>query len=630
MSIFGIYSFLFIISSYCGVVFLSWSQTHYLYLRGSTYIASLPLTLGITTGLVFAVLVIVYFFTRPFDKLVKNIKRNKHEPTEQEKITALKTYKKINIVSIISTIIGFVLGNGIIILIKVIKGSQDYEPLKIGFAMLQAISFGAMASMYTVLVMNERLAKFRVLLKINTLKDNQRTTTISGSLTLLIIITVFYIALNMMIVPFEIITTDGYQRIADPFSFFFKYSCLQLFLSLLTSFWPGAVILYAIKKRMKITNKLVNDLSNRSDLTARINISMIDDFGLLTSSINKLMSNLSDMITGLQSGTDSVTQSAQILSDVSSSSSLSINQMSDFISKIDEEDEKQNELIMGVSYDIDKLKSSAVEVELSMIEQSSSMQQNSAAIAEMAANINSVAKMTQQADEVSAQLSQTSEKGTSMISKAVTSITEIQESSKKVQDIVKIIQSIASQTNLLSMNAAIEAAHAGQSGSGFAVVANEVRSLASSSSKSAKDIQVQIKEMIEKIDSGVEAITEAGIAFNQIAQGVQENTQLIQTITNAMSEQKAGAEETMKVTTTVCEALAQINERTKLQATYAQNVQNAMLNVVESSKKVSQAIDDGKKASLDLTENVKQVERMATENFSTIDSMKSNMSKFSV
>lgn len=629
MSIFSIYLILFVSSSYIGVAFMSWTQVTFLHYRPSDYLPGLPLIMIITTALIAIDAIIVYFYARPFDKLVTRIKNGGEPASQEEKQNALKTYRKMNTVTIISTIVGFIFGNGITVMIKVIKGVVPAEPKRLIFAMLQAIVFGAMASMYTVLVMNEKFAKYRKLLRIHEISNNQ-TSTISGTIRLLIVVYILYFSMNMMIVPYQVLYLQDLSPVTNAFSFYFSNSLIVFVLSVLTGIFPIHVILKGIRDRMKATADIVNDLGSKGDLSARIDISMIDDFGVLTSSINGLMEKLSQMIMGLRQGSDSVAESAKVLSDVSVSASSAIVQMSESFNRVNQEDEKQNQLILGVNQDINNLKESATSIEMSMTDQSSAMQENSAAINQMAANIRSVAEMAQKADVVSGALSQTSQEGNEIISRVVETILKIQESSQKVQEMVKLIQGIASQTNLLSMNAAIEAAHAGVYGAGFAVVADEVRSLATSSSKSAKAIQLQIKDMVEKITSGVEAITQAGSAFSQIASGVQENTNLIQTITNAMEEQRIGAEETMKVTTTVCETLEKINGLTKQQSNYVQNVKKAMETVIDSTQKVSESITEGKKAAQEINNTVSEVEKMAAENLSTVDSMKNQMSMFTV
>lgn len=259
MSIYTIYLTLFVSSSYLGVALLSWTQMKYIHFRANEYLHWLPLTMTITTVLIIIDALIIYFYARPFDKLVNRIKSGGNEATLEEKQNALKTYKKMNTVTIISTIIGFIFGNGITILIKVLKGILPAEPNRIIIAMIQAVIFGAMASMYTVLVMNEKFSKYREMLKIHSLDEKERTTTISGTMALLITVTVLYIAVNMMIVPYQLIYLQKKAPLENAFSFYFANSIKMFFISVLTSCWPIIVILNGIKKRMQATAKLVND-----------------------------------------------------------------------------------------------------------------------------------------------------------------------------------------------------------------------------------------------------------------------------------------------------------------------------------------------------------------------------------
>ena len=380
---------------------------------------------------------------------------------------------------------------------------------------------------------------------------------------------------------------------------------------------------------VKNTKKIV-ELSANGDLSNLFNIEIFDDLGYMTSSTNELISSMSSMIKVLQSQTDQVEESAQVLSDVATTSASANNLMSETFERINNETLRQNELILSVSNDVSSLTESANHLKEYMLSESSAMQQNSASIAEMTANINSMANMTKKADAMFDELTQTSEEGNKLVAQAVTSISEIQKASKEVQSIVKTIQEIASQTNLLSMNAAIEAAHAGEFGTGFAVVADEVRSLATSSATSAKEIQAHIKDIVSKINVGVEAISSAGSAFKNIDQGVSENRELIKSLALAMEEQRIGAEETMKVTVEVTDALEKANELVHEQNEYAANVRTAMDNVVASSAEVSRVIKDGNAATDNINDAVQMIAQTSEQNNDVVRSMKEQINIYKV
>ncbi len=119
----------------------------------------------------------------------------------------------------------------------------------------------------------------------------------------------------------------------------------------------------------------------------------------------------------------------------------------------------------------------------------------------------------------------------------VDAIHRMEASSEAISDIISIIQSIAVQTNLLALNAAVEAARAGQAGAGFAVVASEVRALAQRSSDAADDINQRIQLSVAEIKSGVDLVTEAGAALEEIRGAVDETASMIGNIATASTAQ---------------------------------------------------------------------------------------------
>jgi len=187
--------------------------------------------------------------------------------------------------------------------------------------------------------------------------------------------------------------------------------------------------------------------------------------------------------------------------------------------------------------------------------QSAAITESSAAIEEMIANTQSVSNTLSKNAESVKDLQEASEIGHSGLNEVAADIKEIAKESESLLEINSVMQSIASQTNLLSMNAAIEAAHAGESGRGFAVVADEIRKLAESSSKQSKTIGGVLKKIKSSIDKITKSTDNVITKFEAIDGGVKTVAEQETGILNAMSEQSAGSAQIMQ-------AIAQVNDIT--------------------------------------------------------------------
>ncbi|MCL2245060.1 MAG: methyl-accepting chemotaxis protein [Treponema sp.] len=207
-------------------------------------------------------------------------------------------------------------------------------------------------------------------------------------------------------------------------------------------------------------------------------------------------------------------------------------------------------------------------------EQSAAVTQSSAAIEEMIANIHSVSNSLHKNTENVKELQEASEIGHAGINGIAADIQEITRESESLLEINSVMQNIAAQTNLLSMNAAIEAAHAGEAGRGFAVVADEIRKLAESSSAQSKTISAALKKIKSSIDTITKSTGDVLKKFDAIDEGVKTVAEQDKSVLNAMDEQGQGSKQ-------VLQAMGRLSELTE-------GVKREASQMVENSRKAMQ------------------------------------------
>ncbi len=629
MSVFKKYLITFVPTIFIGVTVLRWYALEFVYRTPEKMWSGSPTTYITTLLLSFVVLGLVYYITKPFDNLIKKINEG-YEPTTAERNAALGVYSKIKLITVIANLLGFFVGQIVVIIMEVSMGITEYNLTRIVFTVMQAVSVGSVSAFFTIFTFNEMISSQRELLKIRNVEgfNIKNPVPYSYSLGIIIIISLIHMSINTLCVGYGLIDFMNTAVVANPLHVFLRSGIIVFFTSFIPCFSLIGIVLNGLKKRIARTQSQINQIAKEGDLKSQINIIMFDDFGCLNASINSFINQISLMISKIREGTNVVADSANVLSSTVDSAAQALLQMNQSVSQINSEEENQDTLIQQAHKDILSLTEGVYKVQSQVVSQSASMEQSSSAVTQMAANISSVANMTQKAGDVSDKLSVVSEQGNESVVKAVEAVTAIQTASMEVQEIVKSIQAIASQTNLLSMNAAIEAAHAGSYGAGFAVVADEVRSLASSSASSAKDIQKRIKDMVKKVTDGVNAIQEAGNAFGNIKVNVEENTNLIRKISQAMNEQSTGAAETMTAANGVLDSIAAIKELTENQTEFAKKVQEAMQKVVESSFEVAKKLDTATQTTENLESAIKNVESMSVKNSAAVNVVTESMKVF--
>ncbi len=209
-----------------------------------------------------------------------------------------------------------------------------------------------------------------------------------------------------------------------------------------------------------------------------------------------------------------------------------------------------NRIIAGLNEGADQVNDAAGQVSGSSqqlaegaSEQASSLEETSSALEQMAAMTRTNAENAKQANQLTDQARTAAQSGNKTMGQLNEAMTAINESSGKISKIIKVIEEIAFQTNLLALNAAVEAARAGEHGKGFAVVADEVRNLAQRAAQAARETTGLIEDSVNRAKEGTDVAGEVGRALGAIVSDVSKVADLVNGITQASQEQAQGVDQ---------------------------------------------------------------------------------------
>ncbi|WP_294424905.1 [Fe-Fe] hydrogenase large subunit C-terminal domain-containing protein [uncultured Treponema sp.] len=208
-----------------------------------------------------------------------------------------------------------------------------------------------------------------------------------------------------------------------------------------------------------------------------------------------------------------------------------------------------------------------------------SVSTSSSAVEEMIANINSINSILEHNAESVGLLDGATRKGMTGIENVAELVSKIEENSNGLSEMSSVIQKIASQTNLLAMNAAIEAAHAGDSGRGFAVVADEIRKLAESSGSQARKISDVLKNVKQLIDATFKDTGDVQKEFSEVVQLSGTVVEQEQTVRRAISEQNEGGKQLLQAVGTMRELTQTVKERTEKLLTDTNAIKESILEL---------------------------------------------------
>ena len=393
-------------------------------------------------------------------------------------------------------------------------------------------------------------------------------------------------------------------------------------------FFLGLLILIIsrilIKKLSDVGKSIKNLSSGEADLTMRIPVFGIDEFADIGNSINDFMGLLQSMVAQLKKTQSDLELIGESLGTNSQESASATNEIMANIDSVRSQSKNQMGAVTDTTVVLEESGHNVEELAALVNEQVVGIIESSAAIEQMLGNIASVSASVRKMADSFTSLNLKVNDSNSKLEHVSEKVAQMSEQSEMLIQANDMIAQVAEQTNLLAMNAAIEAAHAGEAGKGFSVVADEIRSLAESSSAQSQNIGEELRVITESIQQVVKLTKDSQEAFGLIVSQLSSTDQLMRQIDGAMEEQNSASHQILEALGEMKDKSNEVNDKSQELRTSVNNVQNNMNSVSQISETILGSMDEMAAGSQQISSAAQSVSDLANqtrENIQTMDSL---------